>query len=588
MNIQKSSRIGGLAVVGLIVVAAFVAAWGINTIRFGGEMHLKSARYHEFNADILPPAEYLLEPFMEANLLALYPENFDDHAGRLIQQKAIWAERKEYWMRSDIDDVIKAGLQKTMDEDATRFWDEIENTLKPAVRSGNEAAARASLKRLLLIYRDHRGAIDELVATTANLQAELSTGSKTIISWVSFVLFISGLIIVASVVAGLMAMTRKVIHPLSQTANVMSEMAKGNLDIGEQSEHRSDEIGEMTRAIEVFRETSRNQRRSVEKQENVVRKVNDGLQKVACGDLTAHISDRFDPEHESLREGFNQTVQKLSEIIASVRTSVGSVSTGSHEIRVASEDLANRNERQAASIEESAAEMKQVTGLVKQTAHNAAEAKELMAQTSSRANDGGEVVSRAVDAMGSIEKSSSEITQIIDVIDGIAFQTNLLALNAGVEAARAGDAGKGFAVVANEVRALAQRSAEAARDIKELITTSSQQVSDGAGLVTETGTMLQEIVERINEVNQQVTQIADMAATQAVSLENVNTSVSDMDRMTQQNAAMVEETTAASRSLADEAARLGERVNQFIVETSDHAASDPYNLEFEGNMQDAA
>ncbi|MEL7189165.1 MAG: methyl-accepting chemotaxis protein [Pseudomonadota bacterium] len=588
MSIQKFSRIGGMAVVGLIILAALVAAWGINTIRFGGDMHLKSAQYHEFNADILPPPQYLVEPFMEANLLALYPQNYDDHAGRLEQQKAIWAERKDYWASSDVDGVLQNGLAQTNANDGTRFWDEIENSLKPAVRSGNDAAARASLRRLLLIYRDHRGTIDELVATTADLQADLAEDSQSTITWISLLLFVAGLLIVASVIAGLIVMNRRVLQPLGDTSHVMSEMAKGNLDIGERTDHRNDEIGEMTRAIEVFRDASRKQHASAEKQEVVVRKLNEGLQQVANGDLTANIREPFDPEYESLRAGFNQTTQKLSEIIASVRTSVESVGTGSHEIRIASEDLANRNERQAASIEESAAEMKQVTSLVKQTAQNAAEAKDLMAQTNSQANAGGEVVSKAVHAMSSIEKSSSEITQIIDVIDGIAFQTNLLALNAGVEAARAGDAGKGFAVVANEVRALAQRSAEAAQDIKELITTSSRQVSDGAGLVTETGDMLQEIVGRISEVGQQVNQIADMAASQAVSLENVNSSVSDMDRMTQQNAAMVEQTTAASRSLADEASHLGDRVNQFRVGTSDQGSVDPYDFEFESDIQDAA
>ena len=571
MNIQKLSRLGGAAIVGLLLLAALIAAWGINTIRYGGDLHTRSAQFHEFNADILPPPQYLLEPFMEANLLALYPEKYSEHMGLLQEQKAVWEERRDYWAASDLPAELKDAIARTSADDGSRFWNEIENTLAPAVRSGNDTAARASLARLLQIYRDHRFAIDDLVSATAEKQAALAEESSATIGWVSTTLIGSAILVIAVLMMGIRVMNRKVLEPLGDTANVMSEMAKGNLEIGKTNAHREDEIGQMTRAIEVFREASREQRDSAEKQEKVVTTLNKNLQVLAGGDLTANIREQLDPEYESLRGNFNRAVKKLSEIIGSVRASAQSVGTGSQEIRSASEDFAHRNEQQSASIEKSAAEMKQVTDLVKQTAENAADAKKLMAQTHNQANDGGMVVSKAVDAMASIEQSSNEITQIIDVIDGIAFQTNLLALNAGVEAARAGDAGKGFAVVANEVRALAQRSADAARDIKELITTSSQQVSEGAGLVTDTGTMLKQIVTRIDEVSQQVVSIADMAASQAVSLENVNSSVSDIDRMIQQNAAMVEETSAASRNLADEAAQLRERVNQFTTEDGDLA-----------------
>lgn len=565
MNIQKVSRLGGMLLVGLIALAAVVAAWGINTIRFGGGMHLQSAQYHEFNADILPPPQYLLEPFMEANLLALYPRSYNDHADRLEQQKAVWLERKAYWATSDAPAILKDGIAQTSAQDGTRFWDEIDNKLKPAVSAGNNAAARASLQRLLLIYRDHRAAIDGLVTATADLQTELANDSKATISWVTATLIAAGLAIVASVIAALVMLSRKVLVPLSHTSNVMKEMANGNLEIGKTSTHRGDEIGEMTKAIEFFREASQKQRSSAAKQEKVVARLTDGLRDVAGGDLTAKIRDSFDPEYESLRKSFNETVESLAQIIATVRGSVSSVSIGSGEIRIASEDLAQRNEQQAASIEESAAEMKQVTSLIKKTAENVAEAKTLMKQTHSEASDGGAVVTKAVEAMSSIEKSSTEITQIIDLIDGIAFQTNLLALNAGVEAARAGDAGKGFAVVANEVRALAQRSAEAAQSIKDLINASTQQVSDGSALVSEAGGILDAIVARISDVNSEISDIADMAVSQAESLENVNVSVGNMDRMTQQNAAMVEQTTAAARNLADEATMLGKQVDQFVT-----------------------
>jgi methyl-accepting chemotaxis protein len=270
-------------------------------------------------------------------------------------------------------------------------------------------------------------------------------------------------------------------------------------------------------------------------------------------------------EVDSFGEVFNASVAKLETMIMAVRETAIGVQTGSEEIRTASEDLALRNEQQAASLEETAASIGTTVNLTRQSADNARAAKIAIAQTHARATEGGAVVGKAVAAMGAIETSAKEITQIIDVIDGIAFQTNLLAPNAGVEAARAGEAGKGFAVVANEVRALAQRSADAACDIKTLIDKSTAHVGDGVSLVGETGTLLAEIVAQVGAVTNQVNEIAETTASQATNLEQVNAAVGIIDRMTQQNAAMVEQATAATRSLSSEAQRLSELVAQFRV-----------------------
>lgn len=334
-------------------------------------------------------------------------------------------------------------------------------------------------------------------------------------------------------------------------------------------------VGRMTKAMATFRDNAETVREAGVTQEKLVKALGVGLERLAAKQLDYQIDETFPPSYESLRLSFNRSMSELAGAIDGVRNAARAVQTGSSEIRAASDDLANRNEQQAASLEESAAAMNQVTSLVRQSADSATEAQASITETHKKATDGGQVVRRAVEAMAAIEKSAKEITQIIDVIDGIAFQTNLLALNAGVEAARAGDAGKGFAVVANEVRALAQRSADAASDIKELITTSSQQVSQGVNLVGETGTLLEAIVERVGQVSTQVQAIAQGAVSQAANLEQVNTSVGEMDRMTQQNAAMVQQSTAAARSLADEAVELGRLVAQFRVDGGGHAAPAP-------------
>jgi methyl-accepting chemotaxis protein len=365
--------------------------------------------------------------------------------------------------------------------------------------------------------------------------------------------------------AAYLAFRRKVLWPLYMTAETMDAMAAGDHDAGITTQHRVDEIGTMTRAIEAFRAALKADKAHSAVQAEVVETLSHALDRLAEGDLAHRVEKMPAGEHEKLRDAFNGSVARLEEMIGAVHTTVGGVRTGSDEIRAASEDLALRNEQQAASLEETAASVGAVTALTRKSAENAAGARQAIAETHTRATEGGEVVRKAVAAMGAIEQSAKEITQIIDVIDGIAFQTNLLALNAGVEAARAGEAGKGFAVVANEVRALAQRSAEAARDIKALIDKSTAHVGDGVCLVGETGTLLSDIVDQIGAVTGQINDIAETAASQASNLEQVNAAVGTIDRMTQQNAAMVEEATAATRSLSTEAQRLGELVAQFRV-----------------------
>jgi methyl-accepting chemotaxis protein len=548
------------------VLSALIAAFGINQIRFGGEMDRRDSQIKEFKADILPPPEYLVESYLVANLLVREPGKFDQHVARLAQLEAEWQERADYWAASDIDDYLKSGIAKTVASDGTAFWREVDDVLIPAVRSGNAGAAQASLRRLGADYDQHRATIDDLVAKSDELSAALADSSQATVLWVSVMLVLVAMLLLAVSIGSLVFLRRKVLDPMSETAQTMQAMADGNIEAGICADHRSDEIGTMTRAIEVFRAASRKQVEDGKKQEEVVGEVFQALQRLASGDLAFRMVKKLDPQYEPLREGFNNSARQVEGLIEQVRTTVQSVQTGSDEIRVATDDLSQRNESQAASLEETAAAMNQVTDLVRNAAANAAEAQRSISETHEEARRGGDVVQKAVTAMASIESSSKEITQIIDVIDGIAFQTNLLALNAGVEAARAGDAGKGFAVVANEVRALAQRSAEAANDIKHLISTSTSQVGEGVTLVGETGTLLEAIVSRVGEVNDQIQQIADGASTQANNLEQVNTAVAQMDTMTQQNAAMVEQSTASARGLADQARYLVGLVNQFRLD----------------------
>ena len=287
------------------------------------------------------------------------------------------------------------------------------------------------------------------------------------------------------------------------------------------------------------------------------------LARLSAGDLTARVTADLGEAHQRVKNDYNGAVESLRQTLDQVLASVEGLRGGADEISSASDDLSRRTEQQAASLEETAAALDQITATVKKSADGARQASGAAAGALSEAERSGEVVERAVTAMDGIKRSSGQIGEIIGVIDEIAFQTNLLALNAGVEAARAGEAGRGFAVVASEVRALAQRSADAAREIKGLIQTSTRDVAEGVKLVGEAGAALQAIVAKVAEMDGLVGEIAASAQEQSTGLSQVNTAVNHMDQVTQQNAAMVEQTTAAALSLKTEADQLAALVGRF-------------------------
>ena len=299
------------------------------------------------------------------------------------------------------------------------------------------------------------------------------------------------------------------------------------------------------------------------------------LTRMADGDLSQAIETPFIASLEKLRVDFNTASAKLRDAMATVSDNAKAIASSSSEVRVAADDLAQRTERQAASVEETAAALEEITTTVKDSSKRAEESGALVNRAKLDAERSGEIVRQAITAMDSIDNSSREISNIIGVIDEIAFQTNLLALNAGVEAARAGEAGKGFAVVAQEVRELAQRSASAAKEIKALITTSGNHVASGVDLVSKAGAALQEIGGHVHHINSDILAIIDASREQSLALGNINHAINEVDQGTQQNAAMVEQQTAASRSLANESQALFALLEQFRFSQTAGLASAP-------------
>ncbi|WP_439618516.1 methyl-accepting chemotaxis protein [Shinella sp.] len=411
---------------------------------------------------------------------------------------------------------------------------------------------------------------------------------------VSIIAMVAGTLL--AIIGGLM-LVETLRGPLRRVNEAMSRLASGDLDISIDGRNRGDEIGDMVRSVAVFRDAARENvrleqeaetqrqltadeqaRRASEQarieadQTEALTALSDVLGQLAAGNLEESMTEALAAEYVAMARTYNNAVEALRVTLSDVRATTVEINGGTSNLATSADDLARRTEQQAAALEESSRALRQLTEIVRSTAESAQKTAVSVDETHSYAKRSGEVVSKAVDAMDQIKKSSEKISTIIGVIDEIAFQTNLLALNAGVEAARAGEAGRGFAVVAQEVRELAQRCAGAAREIKGLISDSSAQVRNGVSLVTETGEALTVINEHISSIHTLVGKIEAAAAAQYEGINEVNQAVHQVELITQQNAAMVEENTAEIHGLRRRVENLNEKIDHFKTRDLDTRA----------------
>jgi methyl-accepting chemotaxis protein len=476
------------------------------------------------------------------------------------------------------------------------FRDLLTKTLKALIAGEKVDVNQADWSRMSVSKLSSMLGVAETALDVAKEHAAAQRASATrmlvlqLVLLVLAVLFAGGMFLLVS---------RRVTGPLGQIQAAMMKLAGGDFGVAVPCLERKDEIGAMANAVERFKvvadekarheaaEATRRQQAEAalqakaaeeraqlsEEQAEAFRALGVGLGKLASGDLTFRLTEGFSEAFHQIKDDFNTAMAQINETIGSIAASTREVANAAAEISTSTTDLSQRTEEQGASLAETTASMEHISVTVKKNAENAQQANQSASGTREVADRGGAVVAKAVSAMARIEESSRKISDIISVIDEIARQTNLLALNAAVEAARAGEAGRGFAVVASEVRSLAQRSSQAAKDIKDLITNSSGQVQEGVELVNQAGTALTEIVDSIKKVAGIVSEIAAASAEQATGLEQVNKALAQMDEVTQQNSALVEENAATAKTLEEQSQGMDERVSFFRLEAGAPSAA---------------
>ena len=421
------------------------------------------------------------------------------------------------------------------------------------------------------VFDQQWGIVGEIDRAEVNVPA-IATRNKMIILTI-------GVALMSTFVGWIIA--RSFVKPLGLLGGAMQQVAKKHYDVKFAHQDRSDEIGELlqilVQLIERLRasDAAEEERRLLQsEQEAVVARLSKALDQLADGDLTRQIVTPFGGDYDTLRQNYNRTIANLNETLGTIVSRAGNIRQRSQDMSVASDELSRRTENQAATLEETAAALDELTASVRSAADGARKVESVVTDARKDAKASEPVVQSAVDAMKEIETSSDEISKIIGVIDDIAFQTNLLALNAGVEAARAGEAGRGFAVVASEVRALAQRSSDAAKQIKTLISDSAGQVSKGVDLVGQAGGVLTKIAAHIGNISELMSDIASGAQEQSVGLGEINIGVTQLDKVTQQNAAMVEQQTANSHALNKNAGDLTEMMRRFKMPQANNMQAD--------------
>ncbi|MFP5077889.1 methyl-accepting chemotaxis protein [Rhizobium sp. YIM 134829] len=577
-----------LLLFGMIVTLGLASSIGVQTfamryLKVGGPVYTEIANGKDLIADILPPPLYVIEAYMLANEALLYPELADVNRTKTKDLRASFEDRKGFWKTARLDETLRAKLENEVVTTGETFWAALD--AYEAALSKGEAP---SLDAVQHAFYDHDAKVRELASqATTTLEGSVAQAEQSSIFY-AVATSVGSAVSVLIFLVGLWFVRRRAITPLVEIGAYMSILSHGTYSQEVPLIERDDEIGSVARSVAVFRaaaierqqmqltvereqalsqerlaEQQRLREREDEELQVVVQTLGAALERLAQCNIRMTLDEPFAERFDLLRRDFNNSITTFQETLEQVLGKTATLSRSASSMQEAAEELSQRTEQQEAALEKTSAALEEVSVTVHSSAERAGETRKLVSAANECATSSGQIVRDAVDAMRRIEGSSMQIGQIIHVIDEIAFQTNLLALNAGVEAARAGEAGKGFAVVAQEVRELAQRSAKAAKDITALVKASSDEVQNGVRLVDQTGAALDQITRFVVEIDEKVDVITIAAREQTTGLQQISDAVNALDHMTQQNAAMVGETTAISRSLFADASDLNELAARF-------------------------
>ena len=590
MTISRS-----LVVFAAVLTAGFLAVmatmgYTLQKVRVEGPTYRQIVAAKDLVADILPPPMFVVEAYLRATEVDIHPEMLEQNLGRIARLQKDFETRYDFWARSDIPPHIHQLVTEDIRSTSGAFWTVMNEQAIPSLKRRDLGEMAGALNRLRDAFDAQNKAVDRLVAASKTyLEEQEKMAHDQTVLYTAIAFAVAGFALIV-LWLGLLALKSRSITPVLTLSTYLGRLAAGDHTQAVPFAARPDEIGTMARAVEVLRSAAierlaladegARQRQATDREraahlaeqsqyaadlQNVISELGNGLKRLAQFNIESTLDTPFKAQFETLRHDFNASLAAFQRVMESIFEKSREIEGSARTLGSSADQLAHRTEQQAAALEETAAALEEITTNVRNASERTAATHARTSDAKNNVRSSTTVVQSAIVAMARIEEASGQISQITSVIDEIAFQTNLLALNAGVEAARAGEAGKGFAVVAQEVRELAQRSARAAREIAELIDRSNREVAGGVDLVRRTGDALISIESHITDIAEDIDAIALASQEQSLGLVEINTAISQMDQITQQNAAMAEETTAATHGLAADVDGLIELVRQFAL-----------------------
>ncbi len=575
MSIASFVRNSALAMMAILLAGGLLAAWRLDRIRMGGEMQLQQQVNADLIADILPPPEYIIEPFLEATLIARNPETVGEHESRLSDLHKQYDERNRFWQTATVGEDLRAQLLQQAHPAAQQFWNEIEKGLIPAARKRDRAAIDSSYAKLNAQYAAHRAAIDRLVKMAGDAQVQLKAKGNFEFSLAIAIVVVLGLIVASQAAHFYLTMYRRVLEPIGTLSGLTDQLARGEVATIPYQD-RSDEMGRIACGLEHYRAAAAAQSeadaRKLEEQREVTEVLGHGLLALREGDLTRTIERRFPEEYEVLRQNINEAIASLRTRIQLVSESSENIRSTSNEIAHGSEDLAQRTEKSAANLAQATMALEKIEERLRATMIAADNTVKRAGEATTALRDGRGTTARAVQAMDRASGSAKNIDGVIEGLDKIAFQTRVLAMNAAVEAGRAGEAGRGFMVVADLVAALALRAEDQAKQARDMLSETQVDIIQAADAVHDTDMALDTISGDVEAVHDLIAAIDHDNHAQSAAVSQVATAMKGMDLVTQQNAAMVEQTSAAIRNLSGEVNALAQRAGAFRFQRTVHGA----------------